>query len=156
MNLNAIFGRRGSAALPFLCGLLLLVGCQTLNSPATSDRVARLAGLAADLGTRAVLAANPTYRPAFTLALGSLNVLIAAGNEDPAKFAEALQDLPINQLKGGDSSYLYISAAVVVWDEVSSVATGINKSELVRKTTLAVRDGLARALGQSGSSALPN
>lgn len=130
-------------------GLLPLAGCKTAadgSRTVDSDRVSRIAGTAAQLGTTIYLAQHPEQRPSFAAAEQALTALADRQNYDPAAFSAALQGLPINELKGPNGS-LYVSVALVVWDEVAAQATGVDKEELVKKTLVAVRDGLRRSLG---------
>ncbi len=134
-------------ALP-LSAFLLLAGCITGpdgKQHVDTDRVSRLAGVAASIGAHAVLMGNPTYRPAFELAVTALTALIDAKNYDPAAFAAEMQKLPVDALNSKNGS-LYTSVAMVVWDEAAHAATGLDQEALVAKTLLSVRDGLASAL----------
>jgi hypothetical protein len=122
---------------------LALCGCAFVQRHQTA--VATLAGLAAQEGTKRRLAAHPEERPAFMAAQVALTRLVDQKNYDPAAFADALSKLPINELKG-DTGSVYISAAVVVWDEIANEAEGVQKQEQVRLVATAVRDGIGRGL----------
>ena len=138
-------------ALGLVIVLLPLYGCKTVDGKRTvdSDRVALVLGQAAKLGTRYYLNSHPGSAPSFQLALNAVNGLIDQANYDPAAFADALSKLPINELNGPNGS-LYVSTAIVVWDQVAQLAEPVTQKELVKKSLFAVRDGI-----QSALSAIP-
>jgi hypothetical protein len=138
---------------------LLVPGCATRPVVTTTNgvtvtnlvqgpdiaRISRLSGTAAQLGSLAWLTKNPNDRAYFATANEALKGLINSGNYDPAAFASALQGLPIKELKGSEGS-LYISVAIVVWDEALQSAEGLNRQELVAATLKAVQSGIQRTL----------
>ncbi len=143
--------------ISFFVAILLCLssGCQSFQPPAAGGpspgavTVALLAGMAADIGTRATIKAQPQYRPGFVAAEIALTALIDARDFDPAKFAAELQHLPVNALDadfGTNSPAVYVSSAVVIWNGVTQLATRIDQGEVVRSTMIAVRDGIARGL----------
>jgi hypothetical protein len=117
-------------------------------------RISRLSGTAAQLGSLAWLSKNPNDRSYFATANEALKGLINSGNYDPAAFASALQGLPIKELKGSEGS-LYISVAIVVWDEAIQSAQGLDRQELVAATLKAVQQGIQRTLDATASVGAP-
>jgi hypothetical protein len=115
-------------------------------------RISRLSGTAAQLGSLAWLSKNPGDRAYFATANEALKGLINSGNYDPAAFASALQGLPIKELKGSEGS-LYISVAIVVWDEAIQSAQGLDRQELVAATLKAVQQGIQRTLDATAPKA---
>jgi hypothetical protein len=115
-------------------------------------RISRLSGTAAQLGSLAWLSKNPNDRSYFATANEALKGLINSGNYDPAAFASALQGLPIKELKGSEGS-LYISVAIVVWDEAIQSAQGLDRQELVAATLKAVQQGIQRTLDATAPKA---
>lgn len=124
-----------------------LQGCKTVNGKqqVDADRVAMILGQAAQLGTSYYLRAHPDQRQPFVLAEQALTRLVDTQNYDPVAFSDALQRLPVNELSGPNGS-LYVSAAIVAWDQVAASATTLDKNELVKKSLIAVTAGLHKAL----------
>ncbi len=132
----------------FIVCVMLATSCVTGpdgKRQVDADRVSRIAGHAAAIGSAAYLTAHPEQRPAFIVAEQALTGLIEQENYDPVAFSTALQALPTDALRGKEGA-LYVSVAVVVWDEAIAAATKLDQETLVRKTMIAVRDGLRRAL----------
>lgn len=109
------------------------------------ERIARVTGAAANLGSTAWLVKHPGDRAAFAFANENLKGLINSANYDPLAFANALQALPIKELKGADGS-LYVSVAMVLWGEALDSAQGLNRQELVAATLKAVQSGIQKTL----------
>jgi len=133
--------------------LLFFTGCVTApdgTKQVDYNRVANIAGVAADIGTRAVLAKNPEHRADFAAVEQALNALIDAKNYDPAAFSAALSSLRVRELKGPNGQII-ISAAVIIWDEAAQFATGLDQRTLVALTLTRVRDGIHRALASTAN-----
>jgi hypothetical protein len=127
---------------------VMLVGCATgPNGQATVDvqRVARLAGVAAEVGATVYLQKHPGDRAYFQIAASALAALDASSDYDPAKFAAALQTLPIRELRGPEGS-LYVGLAIVAWEELSAEAARLDKTVWVKPVLERVQLGLERAL----------
>lgn len=124
---------------------ILLTSCSTFQSPTGITRIARIAGSAADLGTRKLLAEKPGFRPALTVTVNALRNLDASGEYDPVKFANALTTLPINELQGPEGD-LYVSTAVVIWNELAQEAVAMDTTLWVKPVLRSVLDGMLRAL----------
>ncbi len=129
--------------------LTLSLGCSTVPSTpeARLARVARISGVAASVGASSYLASNPQSRPAFEAAHAALTKLEADGNFNPDTFAEVLRGLPIDELKGPEGE-IYISLAIVLWEEVKAESVALNTPEWVKPVLTSVRAGLGRALGK--------
>lgn len=123
-------------------------GCTTTSSGTRVvdvQRVARLAGVAADVGSRVYIQHHPADRALFVVTEAALADLDSRGDYDPVKFAAALQTLPIKALTGPDGSLL-IGVALVAWDELSALSEPLTTKEWVQPVLQKVRDGLARAI----------
>ena len=122
-------------------------GTITTNTVKKADvaRVARIAGDAANMGTRIYLMEHPEQKPAFELAHAVLDSLIRDENYDPVKFREALAGLPFNQFKGTGGE-LYIALAIIVWDELTHDFITVNEKGWAKPVMVSVRDGLGQAL----------
>jgi hypothetical protein len=134
-------------SLMLAASMTLGPGCATTSTEDGSARAARLAGVAANLGTTVYLSQNPAARPAFEQAYAALSALEANGNFDPAAFAEALSVLPIDELKGPEGQ-LYISVAIVLYEELKANSIAVNTPEWVKPVLSSVKAGLGRALGK--------
>jgi hypothetical protein len=133
-------------SLILLLACLSLVGCSTVPS----DKTAQLAGLAevaAFSGTAYYLADHPDKAPIFEAAKQALDGLIADGNSDPIAFQKALANLPVKELKG-DKGVIVVGAAIILWDTYAGQITKLDQAKKVLPVIVAVRDGLARALGK--------
>lgn len=138
---------RTSIAL-FALVFTLVTGCVTAPDGARTvdtQRVARLAGVAAEIGATAYLQKRPGDRLYFEAAANGLTALDATGDYDPAKFAAALQALPIRELRGPEGS-LYVGLALVAWEELSAEAARLDKTDWVKPVLQRVQLGLERAL----------
>lgn len=124
---------------------ITICGCTTLGT-LDVDRVARIAGGAAQLGSTLYLRQNPEATPAFVAVYQALRALDAGGNYDPVAFADALRKLPVDALAGANGD-LYISVAIVVWDELARQSAAIDTAVWVRPTLRAVMNGMGKALG---------
>ncbi len=128
--------------------LIPVVGCVTGpdgTRKLDTERVALLAGVAAEIGATAYLSKHPDQRIYFEAARNSLGALDASGDYDPAKFAAALQALPIKELRGPEGS-LYVGLALVAWEELSAEATRFDRTDWVKPVLQRVHLGLDRAL----------
>lgn len=141
------------------CALLIacLSGCVTAPTGervVDVARVARLSGVAAELGATMYLEKNPSARPYFEASLAAVAALDASGDYNPSRFADALKGLPVRELQGKEGS-LYIGLAVVAWGELSVEAerANLDKAEWVRPVLKSVRLGLERALANTSTPA---
>lgn len=143
-----------------ISSIALFIGCSTTQvvkqnpdgsittntiRKADVERVARIAGEAAQIGTRIYLTEHPVERPKFALAYSILDSLIRDEDYDPVKFRDALAGLPFDQFKGSGGE-LYIALAIIVWDELTHEFIAVNERSWARPVMVSVRDGLGRAL----------
>lgn len=136
-------------ALFALATLSAYLGCVTGpdgNEAPDVARIARLIGSATTLGTQAYLIKHPEARPAFEFTRTALKTLQANGNYDPVAFAQAFQNLPINELRG-DYGALYVSLAIVAWDELRAEAVSLDQQTWVAVVLSEAVKGFDRALG---------
>jgi len=136
----------GKVTTAVMVAALIGVGCASFGNRPAAERLGSLAKVAAFTGTRVYLAEHPEQRPIFVKVHEALQGLEAGGTFDAAALALVLQSLPINELQGPEGS-LYVSAAVVLWDEVIGGATAIDQVAVVRAVLPKVREGLALGLG---------
>jgi hypothetical protein len=141
-----------SAALLSGCTTTMVVkqnadGTITTNTIKKADiaRVARIAGDAARIGAAIYMQEHPEARAQFALAYSILDSLIRDENYDPLKFREALAGLPFDRFKGS-AGELYITLAVIVWDELAHEFIAVNEKAWAKPVMVSVRDGLGRAL----------
>ena len=132
------------------CALLsTTTGCTTTNpgSPPQIDpqRVARIAGAAAYIGASVDLLQNPTHRPAYELTVAALKSLEDANNYDATALAQAIQRINQAELTSPEGA-IYVSAALLVWDELLHATTPVLEQDVVKAVLPAVRIGLQRAL----------
>lgn len=126
-----------------LAALVLVQGCTFFQQHQTA--LVTLSRTAAQLGTQTWLKSHPGDKPLFVASEAAITRFIDSGSSDPAAFAAALQGLPINELKGTNGS-LYVSAVIVLWDELAAQATSVTQAAEVRAVALAVRDGIDAAV----------
>lgn len=123
-----------------------IAGCATGTGKPDIERVARLVGSATLIGTQAYLIGHPQARTAFVASRAALRTLQADGNYDPLAFAAAFQNLPISGLQG-EYGALYISVALVAWDELRAEAIALDRPDWVKPVLDAAIVGFDRALG---------
>jgi hypothetical protein len=114
------------------------------------ERVARLAGNAAQLGTAWAVVAHPETRGDIEAAVMGLQVLQDGKNYDPAAFAAVMQKLPFITMQGQEGA-IYISVGVAIWDEAVQEAEPLLKKELVQAVLPRVLKGMKTGLGQTGA-----
>lgn len=156
-----------------MAGSLILCGsgCNTVKPPAgpgTGDqvqtspqpdatkirRVATIARLAAFDGAMITIDSRPGDRAYFVASKSALDGLLRDQNYDPIAFREAIQKLPIKELKGPAGSIL-VNTAVEVFDELETETVSLDRSVWLLPVITAVRDGFAKALDQTGPPAPP-
>jgi hypothetical protein len=135
---------------------LTLLGCTTAKqapSPATTNvaesarmtRMVRRAGNIAELGTRAYLVNHPEDRAQFDKVRMGLRGLAAVENYEPLAFSGIMQQLPINKLSS-DEGALYVTAFIMLWDEIQQEAITIDKQAATAQVLFSVLGGFDRAL----------
>lgn len=142
---------RNLLTIGLIYAMTVLSGCVTSSTGQKTldvERVARIAGAAAQIGSQAYLQKHPDQLASFVVAYEALGALDASGNYEPAAFAAALQNLPIKELQGPDGS-VYVSVALVVWDELATQTATVDKTTWVKPVLKSVRAGLGRTLGRT-------
>lgn len=121
----------------------LLMGCKTFP---TTDDMAFIAGDATFLGSSWYLADHQDKRPDFAAAKLALDAMIADKNADPIAFQKVLASLPIKEFQGTKGG-IVVGEAVSLWSRYSQKVAKLDTQQKVMPIIVAVRDGLARALG---------
>lgn len=125
-----------------LCGSL--VGCAT--TPGSRLRqVSTAVELAAYTGTVLHLQKKPADRVFFDAAHQTLSSLIKDGQYDPVKFREALQKLPIKELKD-ERGAIVITSAQILYESFVGELTDLDRAPALKQIMTSARDGLGRAL----------
>lgn len=140
----------GIKLMPLVLVAFLFGGCVTGPDGARTvdaERVARIAGVAAATGSNLYLQKHPEHRGDFVIARNSLFVLESTGDFDPVRFADALKQLPIKELKGPEGA-LYVGLATIAFEELSTYAKSRNLDRVawVKPVLVRVRAGLDEAL----------
>ena len=131
-------------ALASIISAATFCGCKSVQT----DTVAQAAELAAYTGASIDLQANPSHAAYYNAAIASLDALVLTNNYDPNAFVAALQQLPIKELKGS-TARITINAAEILWDNYKGTIIPADEQAKVQPILLAVRSGLARAVGDS-------
>lgn len=124
-----------------------LVGCVTPGKP-NWQAMGPLFETAAYTGTRVYLNQNPSKSPIFKSTVGLLDALVKDPEVNAAKFATALQGLPIKELQDPTATII-IGSAVILWDSYKSyIPVGAQEqAAVVRPLVQRVRNGIGLALG---------
>lgn len=124
-------------------------GTLTTNVTTTVDidRIARLSGETAELGTVAWLALHPEHTPYFSSSIALLTGLLVQENYEPSAFAAALEMLPLQELKSPEAKVAFAAGRILFREALHEIGTRIEGQELVQKTLLAVRDGMIAGMG---------
>lgn len=132
-------------AMLLLCLTLLGFGCVSPGTAPGQDveRLGRIAAAAAYVGASLHLEQHPQSRPQFEAAEQALASLLAAEDYDPLKFAQVIRTLPALESPSGA---IYVSGAVLLWDEFLAATTPMDRAPGVKLVLARVRDGLQRAL----------
>ncbi|MDB6030227.1 MAG: hypothetical protein JWM16_565, partial [Verrucomicrobiales bacterium] len=107
--LAVMFGLSGCVTKPVVSTVPGGGAVTNLTRVPDVERIARVAGAAAELGSQAWLNEHPNDRRYFIVANEALKGLVNSANYDPAAFAQALQVLPMKELRGPQGS-IYITA----------------------------------------------
>jgi hypothetical protein len=144
-----------------LLACLSLVGCVTQQKITTdasghsvtnfvkvadADRISKIAGNAAQVGSLAYLKAKPGDRGYFLVANENLKDLINNSNYDSGALSAALSSLPIKELKGDQGVIVVMTAQMIVEDALDSAKDVVSKRELVAAVLVKVQQGIQRAL----------
>ena len=133
-----------------------LVGCtttSTTNSGVDINRVARILGVTAETASFIHLRSHPEDRPRFEAARSALSGLDAVGDYSPIRFAEALQALPLRELKGPDG-VLIVTGAMVLWEEANAQFGSVSTPEWVKPILQRVQGGIDNALAATAPPAV--
>jgi hypothetical protein len=141
--------RRASLAA-VLAIALTPVGCALLTPDATEAAkaadVQRLAYAASAVGTAAALDAKPEYRPAFVLALASLDKLVEARTISGVQLRDILLTLPIKEL-GSRTALIAIDAGATLFDVITGKPIDLEQTPYALAAATGIRDGLRTGLG---------
>lgn len=129
----------------------------TVPDAAVVQIVATTAKSAAYLGTKVYLEGlpprlpgHPEARAQFDLARNSLKGLLALGSFSAGDLTSALQNLPIEELKG-ENGTLIVGEAVVLWDTYGRQLANLDKAQVfegyIKPVAQAILQGLDMALG---------
>lgn len=146
--------------LPLIALACLLIGCKSVPQVSTvngvsvtnfvnvpdSERISKIAGNAAQVGSFAYLRAKPGDRVYFVLANENLKSLINSSNYDAGALSSALSSLPIKELKGEQGAIVVMTAQMIVEDALDSAKDVVTKRELVAAVLFKVQAGIQRAL----------
>lgn len=129
---------------------ILLGGCTTLPDGGKTvdvDRLARVSGRAAYIGSVVWLSKKPEDRGKFTSAVQALKVVESMESPDGSALAAAMSDLTeVKRLDDGGTAILYVEAVCLLWDEVLASKIPLKQPELVKKAAPQIRSGIERAL----------
>jgi hypothetical protein len=133
--------------LSLICLLALLTGCVSTPTGTKPDlaRIGRVAGVSAYIGAVYDMQHNPDHRPAYTLAVASLQSMVDTQNYDATALAASLQTIGVRELTGSDGSII-IHAALFVWDEILRTSSPVLEKEEVKAVLQPILNGLERAL----------
>jgi hypothetical protein len=153
---DSVPGPRGplpAIAMVGLIGLLGLIGlgCKTFSSGATTEekiaKIGNLAEVAAYTGAAIHLTDNPQHRVVFEGVIATLDALASTNNFDPVAFSQALQQLPIKELKS-DKAAILIGTATLLYEMELRETVEVDRKLYVAAIAGRVRNGLARAVAQ--------
>ncbi len=138
--------------------LLLPLGCSTTSRPPPTDdqverltRIATVAEIAAYTGAGYYLLEHPGERDKVQIAITALDALSSTNGFNGAALQQALSTLPIKEFKSEKGSLL-VGAAVLLYESELSRLTPIDQGPLVMLVSARVKNGLQRALDQTGGS----
>lgn len=131
-------------------------GCSTLgigngNTQSETQQLASLARVAAFTGAATYLQSHPEDTDKFEMAYKAVDSLLLSDTIDPLALREALSMLPSDELRG-DKSAIIISAAMLLFEGLNGGVTPVDTPPEVKAFAVAIRDGLALALGGTGGS----
>lgn len=131
--------------------LALSPGCALFRAGSTdaekAAEVQSIAYAAASFGTAATLEYKPEYRPAFALALQSLEVAIADNQITGQDLRNILAGLPVPVLRGHTAS-IGINSATILFDTLTGKPINLEDAPLVLAAATGIRDGLKVGLGK--------
>ena len=132
--------------MSLLLVLGLAAGCATLTDSDKISRMTTVAALAAYTGASIDLVDNPDHKATYEATVALLSMLLDTQDYDPIKFAEAIRQLPVKELKG-DKGVIIIGAAIILWDQYAREVTHLDRATYIAPVIRGVTDGLRRALG---------
>lgn len=127
---------------------VLFTGCATntqSNPEQTARRIGVVAESAAFVGTTYYLQKHPDERPKFEAAYAAVVLLNGGTNASAAQLSEALEGLPIKELKG-DQGALYVGSAMILYD--AFLAENVSVPANVKPVVGGITRGMGRALGK--------
>lgn len=127
-----------------LVAVLFLTGCAS-TTPQTSARVAKVAKLAAYIGTAEYLKAYPVSRPAFEVAHVELSNMAASPGIDMAQLLAVVQRLPVKNIQN-DRVSMYITSSAIILSEFGDKLPLDRLAEL-QPVAQAIADGIGLGLG---------
>lgn len=130
--------------------LLIAALCATIIGCATTPgsrlrQVSTAVELAAYTGTTLHLQKKPQDKIFFEAARQTMSTLIKDGQYDPVKFREALQKLPIKELKD-ERGAIVITSATILYESFVGELTDLDRAPAIKQIMTSARDGLSRAL----------
>jgi hypothetical protein len=142
--MNIIVSRRKGLLLAATLAVTLgVTGCLTTSQ--VKD-LGPLFEVAAYTGTKVYLAENPGKEELFKSAVGLLDALAADPQINAAKFAAALQTLPIKELRDPKAAIL-IGSSIVLWEAYKDRIPVVDEAVTVRPLVIRVRNGIGLAIG---------
>ena len=138
-------------------GGAILYGCSGCASMSPTQQAAMVQAVsfdAASIGAGVDLRDHPDHRALYTVVKVGLDRLIADGTYDPLAFREAVEMLPISELRG-ENGALIILGAVSIFTLSTGYLDITNSPPLLQAAITGMRDGLAQALQRPGSRAAP-
>jgi len=137
------------AQLLLLGALLFAPGCATTTTevPTPPKELAAGIELAVYTGSWVYLRENPDARVIFVSVAEMLEALVSDPTLSATKFAEAMQRLPIRELKD-EEAVLIVNTVMILWTSYKDSIPIVSESaEYIRPLVIRARNGLGLALG---------
>jgi hypothetical protein len=125
-----------------LAATLCVTGCKTVEQ---TQRLSTATKVAAYVGTKEYLLANPEARPKFEQAERELFALESAETLDAITLLAIAQRLPVKELKS-ERAAIYVTAATILLSEYGS-SIPIEQLKNLQPVAKAMREGIALGLG---------
>lgn len=142
-------------------GSFMLTGCVNLKGTGSNTdtvqqaaQVANVAYAVVKVGTAGTLIAKPEYRPAFEVAVQSLDALLAADKADLAEMNKILANIGVDELQS-EQGVLVMQGGVALFQLATAAWWEPDSRAGTMLFIQRVRDGMAEALGKPAGTITP-